>query len=270
MLADTEADTSKNVNHIEHLPSSEQDAKQIPETIAARETVATPSTSAAPEATTSRNDNHIEHSSSAEKEAEQTPETITTGETIAASEADTSPNVNRIEYLPLAEQKAQLFSISTDTDEQAPETTATPGMTTSETTTPETHTSNNVILVHCDVGVSRSATIMVGYPMRKHRIPLSDALAMVKEKQRIKPSSNSIEQLNVWEDTGYEVYEDVETKVPKLQYQKYLDRRAERLKEKGLTGNEPIVPLTWEDLDMMSKSARKKSVPQMLIPPVRI
>lgn len=103
---------------------------------------------------------------------------------------------------------------------------------------------------------------MIGYLMREHCIPLFDALAMVKEKRRIKPSSNFIEQLKVWEDTGYEAYEDVETKAPKLQYQEYLDRRAERLKEKGLTGNEPIVPLAWEDLDMMSKNARKKRSPE--------
>lgn len=43
-LANAEADTSKNANHIEHLPSSEQEAKRIPETIAARETMETPST----------------------------------------------------------------------------------------------------------------------------------------------------------------------------------------------------------------------------------
>lgn len=56
---------------------------------------------------------------------------------------------------------------------------------------------------------------------------------------------------------GYEVYEDVERKVPKLQYWEYLERRAERLKEKGLTGNERIVPLTWEDVENMAKRLKK-------------
>lgn len=107
----------------------------------------------------------------------------------------------------------------------------------------EVHRSNNVILVHCDWGVLRSSTIVIAYLMRKHRMSLSDALAMVKGKRRVRPNLNFIMQLEVWQDTGYEIYEDVETKTPKLQYKEFLEKRAKRLKEQGLTGDEPIAPV---------------------------
>jgi len=51
-----------------------------------------------------------------------------------------------------------------------------------KTTTPEMHASNTVILIHYDVGVSRSTTIMIGYLMRKHHMALTNALAMVKSR----------------------------------------------------------------------------------------
>lgn len=126
-----------------------------------------------------------------------------------------------------------------DSEGEAPETTETKG----KEATPETQTSPNVILVHCDVGVSRSATIMIAYLMRKYRILLKDAMARVKAKRRkIRPNDSFREQLEIWEKTGYEVYEDSEAKTPKLEYEKFLKRWAKRLKKKGLTGNEPIVP----------------------------
>ena len=96
------------------------------------------------------------------------------------------------------------------------------------------------VLVHCDRGMSRSATALIAYLMRTHRLCFSDALASVKEKRHIKPNQNFKEQLQVWEAVGYEIWEDFEGRIPKAEYAAYLAKRAIRLEERGLTGNEPI------------------------------
>ena len=74
---------------------------------------------------------------------------------------------------------------------------------------------------------------------------------MVKEKRKIKPSANFIKQLQIWEQVGYEIWENSETKVPKAPYQGYLDERAAVLMAKGLTGDEPIGPVIEDILRQM-------------------
>lgn len=100
------------------------------------------------------------------------------------------------------------------------------------------------ILIHCDLGISRSPTIIVAYLMRKLRLHRQDVLDFVQTKQRIKPSANLTRQLEVWEEVGYQVWEDEDRTVPKAPYKAFLEDRAALLKKKGLTGNEPLAPLT--------------------------
>ena len=97
------------------------------------------------------------------------------------------------------------------------------------------------VLVHCYKGVSRSATGLIAYLMRTYKWSVDEALDFVKEKRRIKPNKNFREQLEVWEAVRYEIWEDTEGKVPKAEYAAYLEIRAERLKEAGLTGDEPVL-----------------------------
>jgi len=94
------------------------------------------------------------------------------------------------------------------------------------------------VLVHCQQGRSRSATVVIAYLMRAHRWSLSKALEHVSGKRRIKPYDNFMEQLRVWEAVGYDIWQADRT--PKPEYAAYLRGRAERLQELGLTGNEPI------------------------------
>ena len=96
------------------------------------------------------------------------------------------------------------------------------------------------VLVHCREGVSRSASIVIAYLMRKHNMSLDDALTEVKGKRKVRPSPNFIDQLRVWEAVGYQVWRDDDRTIPKEAYQAFLDRRSVLLKSKGLTGDEPI------------------------------
>lgn len=60
-------------------------------------------------------------------------------------------------------------------------------------------TSGNV-LVHCQAGVSRSATIVIAYIMKKNKIKSKAALEFVQEKRPIVgPNDGFLEQLKSWE-----------------------------------------------------------------------
>lgn len=79
---------------------------------------------------------------------------------------------------------------------------------------------------------------MIAYLMKTYQYDLATALASVKERRRIKPNENFIEQLEVWRAVEGNVW--AAPGVPKPEYVVYLVKRAKRLQEAGLTGNEPI------------------------------
>ncbi|CAG8236854.1 unnamed protein product [Penicillium nalgiovense] len=54
----------------------------------------------------------------------------------------------------------------------------------------------------------------------------------------------SLVSFKFWEEVEYEVWEDEDNTVPKAPYKAFLEIRAALLKEKGLTGDEPLAPLT--------------------------
>ncbi|KAF7552014.1 hypothetical protein G7Z17_g4607 [Cylindrodendrum hubeiense] len=97
------------------------------------------------------------------------------------------------------------------------------------------------VLVHCKLGISRSATVVIAYLMRKRHEGLDSVLSEVKKRRNIRPSENFMNQLRVWEAVEYQVWTATTSTVPKELYQAYLDRRAAKLKAKGLIGNVPIV-----------------------------
>ncbi|KAE8354286.1 protein-tyrosine phosphatase-like protein [Aspergillus coremiiformis] len=78
------------------------------------------------------------------------------------------------------------------------------------------------VLVHCGKGISRSATIVIAYLMRTRHMALHDALEMVRQMRRVKPSAAFMDQLAVWEKVEYEIWEDAGERIPKLAYKEYL------------------------------------------------
>lgn len=82
------------------------------------------------------------------------------------------------------------------------------------------------VLVHCELGISRSASIVIAYLMRSQRKSLGMALSAVNRARAVKPSDNFMEQLTVWEAVGFQVWEDGDGQVPKRAYLAYLDEKA--------------------------------------------
>ncbi|RAL02510.1 dual specificity protein phosphatase family protein [Aspergillus ibericus CBS 121593] len=91
------------------------------------------------------------------------------------------------------------------------------------------------VLVHCDLGRSRSPTIIIAYLMRKFRIGVDEALRFVQAKQKIKPKEGFLRQLKVWEDTGYQIWGigGDGKRVAKEAYRVWLGERKVRLREMG-------------------------------------
>ncbi|CAH0023936.1 unnamed protein product [Clonostachys rhizophaga] len=96
------------------------------------------------------------------------------------------------------------------------------------------------VLIHCQMGVSRSATVMIAYLMKKRGDSMEQVLRDVRRKRNINPNVNFLEQLKVWEDTNYQIWADKDKKVPKEAYRVFLQGRAKRLEANGLTGDEPV------------------------------
>ncbi|CAD6234200.1 GSCOCG00007645001-RA-CDS [Cotesia congregata] len=75
------------------------------------------------------------------------------------------------------------------------------------------------VLVHCYFGVSRSATLVIAYIMKKHKLTYEDAYKLVKSKRRfVGPNPGFIAQLKLYETMGFTIdNRNVEFKMYRLQ-----------------------------------------------------
>lgn len=56
------------------------------------------------------------------------------------------------------------------------------------------------VLVHCKMGISRSASVVIAYAMKAFNMSLEEALALVKKKRTcIKPNQAFCSQLKTYE-----------------------------------------------------------------------
>ncbi|KAF5394046.1 Dual specificity phosphatase catalytic domain protein [Paragonimus heterotremus] len=69
----------------------------------------------------------------------------------------------------------------------------------------ETSLQEGGVLVHCAMGVSRSATIVIAYIMRKNRVPYETALQLVTSKRLVYPNIGFVNQLKLFQVMGWKV-----------------------------------------------------------------
>lgn len=79
------------------------------------------------------------------------------------------------------------------------------------------------VLVHCRMGVSRSATVVIAYIMRKYGWTYHHALKHVKGKRNINPNYSFRQQLLVWGEVDYRPWVDEQKTVPKVAYKLILN-----------------------------------------------
>ena len=60
------------------------------------------------------------------------------------------------------------------------------------------------VYVHCYAGMSRSATIVISYLMKKYKWKVDDALNFVKRIRRVYPNHGFLDQIKLYEKWGYE------------------------------------------------------------------
>lgn len=84
--------------------------------------------------------------------------------------------------------------------------------------------------------------------MPKLGIKIADVMEFVQSKQKIKPCSNFLRQLQVWEEVGFQVWENEDRTALKAPYKAFLEDRVallQKKKEKNLTGKEKLAPQSF-------------------------
>jgi len=96
--------------------------------------------------------------------------------------------------------------------------------------------SGGVVLVHCDMGVSRSVTMVAAYMIQTHSHTAETALAhMCTRRAFVRPNSGYTEQLEIYSNTSCNMTE------ASVQWTK---RKAEIARVEGAARNNPFVFIT--------------------------
>ncbi|XP_032666703.1 dual specificity protein phosphatase MPK-4-like [Odontomachus brunneus] len=106
--------------------------------------------------------------------------------------------------------------------------------------------SNGRVLVHCYFGMSRSATVVIAYIMKKHESSFTDVFHAVKAKRRfVAPNPGFVAQLRLYEDMGFGVdSSNVQFKMYRLQIAADKVRKARILPQSCIDLVKPDPALT--------------------------
>ena len=67
------------------------------------------------------------------------------------------------------------------------------------------------VLVHCQQGVSRSASVVIAFCMREHGMDLREALQHVHQRRWVRPNEGFLMQLQTWHAAERRAADDSET-----------------------------------------------------------
>ena len=70
--------------------------------------------------------------------------------------------------------------------------------------------SRHGVMVHCHMGFSRSAAVVIGYLMHSQRLTYDQAFGLVRKKRIVGPNSGFIRQLKLFEENEWNLNADYE------------------------------------------------------------
>ena len=63
------------------------------------------------------------------------------------------------------------------------------------------------VLVHCKMGISRSASVVIAYAMKAYNMSLEEAIQLVKKKRScIQPNQAFVSQLKIYQVTTFKFF----------------------------------------------------------------
>lgn len=115
------------------------------------------------------------------------------------------------------------------------------------------------ILVHCWVGVSRSATIAIAYLMKKCKLTVDQAMEKIKQVRLISPNPGFIRQLKMYENLNCELDESsIEFKQYRLtKLSSALQKGGRKYLPESALGNDPIQTKEEQTLLYKCKKCRR-------------